>query len=170
MRDGVLIAVGIGVGAAIARSFYRYATCLLLERHAVARSQSIALTVESAALPVSREEANPTAADGGDAMEPMAESPTTPEERSLALELEPADGATEAGREDAGLELATHNRYSYSAITQRGDYSWPGGKRLAVYFAINLEHFEFGKGMGAKLGGQCAPRVLISRRAATAAV
>ena len=98
-------------------------------------------------------------------MEATAESPTTPEQ-NLALELE--DGATEAEHTDAGLELATHNRYLYSAITQRDDYSWPGGKRLAVYFAINLEHFEFGKGMGAKLGGQCASIVPIARCAATA--
>ena len=88
-------------------------------------------------------------------IEPKADSPKNPEKVS-ALELEPVEGATEPAQEDLGLELATHNRYSYSAITQRDDYSWPGSKRLAVYFAINLEHFEFGKGMGAKLGGQCA--------------
>ena len=51
------------------------------------------------------------------------------------------------------LALPTHGRYPYSAITERADYAWPGGKRLAVYFAINLEHFAFGEGMGAKLGG-----------------
>jgi hypothetical protein len=102
-------------------------------------------------------------------MEPKADSPITPKKCS-ALELEPAGGATgEPAQEDLGLELATHNRYSYSAITQRDNYSWPGGKRLAVYFAINLEHFEFGKGMGAKLGGQCARLVPIARRDMTTA-
>jgi allantoinase len=29
--------------------------------------------------------------------------------------------------------LRTHGRYDYSNITRRPDYSWPGGKRLAVY-------------------------------------
>eukprot|EP01050_Picozoa_sp_SAG11_P030827 SAG11_NODE_9290_length_925_cov_1.215496_2_plen_62_part_00 len=46
-------------------------------------------------------------------------------------------------------------RYTYSAISERKDYSWPGGTRLAVYFALNLEHFAYGEGLGAKLGGWC---------------
>jgi allantoinase len=46
-----------------------------------------------------------------------------------------------------------HGRYPYTAISDRADYSWPEGKRLAVYIAVNLEHFAFGEGMGAKLGG-----------------
>jgi peptidoglycan/xylan/chitin deacetylase (PgdA/CDA1 family) len=48
--------------------------------------------------------------------------------------------------------LKSHGRYSYSAITKRPDYRWPGGKRLAVYLGFNLEHFEFGSGLGASLG------------------
>ena len=48
--------------------------------------------------------------------------------------------------------LKAHGRYGYSAITRRPDYSWPGGKRLAVYLGFNLEHFEFGSGLGATLG------------------
>ena len=48
--------------------------------------------------------------------------------------------------------LKSHGRYGYSAITRRPDYSWPGGKRLAVYLGFNLEHFEFGSGLGAALG------------------
>jgi len=44
--------------------------------------------------------------------------------------------------------LRTHGRYDYSPITRRADYSWPGGARLAVHFALNLEHFAFGEGMG----------------------
>jgi peptidoglycan/xylan/chitin deacetylase (PgdA/CDA1 family) len=48
--------------------------------------------------------------------------------------------------------LKSHGRYPYSAITRRRDYSWPGGKRLAVYLGFNLEHFEFGAGLGAALG------------------
>jgi allantoinase len=45
-----------------------------------------------------------------------------------------------------------HGRYEYSAIHQRRDYSWPGGKRLAVYIGFNVEHFDFGDGLGAALG------------------
>ena len=45
-----------------------------------------------------------------------------------------------------------HGRYPYSAITRRPDYHWPGKKRLAVYLGFNLEHFEFGSGLGAALG------------------
>ncbi|HXQ50062.1 MAG TPA: polysaccharide deacetylase family protein [Stellaceae bacterium] len=47
------------------------------------------------------------------------------------------------------LKLPTHGRYDYSAIETRRDYSWPGGKRLAVYVAINIEHFAFRAGRGA---------------------
>ena len=48
--------------------------------------------------------------------------------------------------------LPTHGRYPYSAITRRPDYSWPGGRRLAVYIGFNIEHFAFGEGLGAALG------------------
>lgn len=46
------------------------------------------------------------------------------------------------------MKLKTHGRYDYSAITERKDYSWPGGKRLAVHFSLNVEHFSFGDGLG----------------------
>ncbi|MEP7298819.1 MAG: polysaccharide deacetylase family protein [Burkholderiales bacterium] len=45
--------------------------------------------------------------------------------------------------------LATHGRFGYSAIHQRADWHWPGGKRLAVYIGFNIEHFAFGEGLGA---------------------
>lgn len=48
--------------------------------------------------------------------------------------------------------LKTHGRYAYSAITRRRDYNWPGKKRLAVYIGFNVEHFDFGAGLGAALG------------------
>ena len=48
--------------------------------------------------------------------------------------------------------LKTHGRYPYSAISRRADYSWPDGKRLAVYLGFNIEHFDFGAGLGAALG------------------
>jgi allantoinase len=44
--------------------------------------------------------------------------------------------------------LRSHGRYDYSAITRRPDYSWPGGRRLAVHICLNVEHFAFGEGLG----------------------
>ena len=59
------------------------------------------------------------------------------------------------------MQLNHHGRYPYSAITQRADYSWPEGQRLAVYIALNLEHFAFGEGIGAELApGGPQPDVL----------
>jgi allantoinase len=47
--------------------------------------------------------------------------------------------------------LPTHGRYDYSNITTRPDYTWPGGHRLAVYLALNIEAFTFGTGKGAAI-------------------
>ncbi len=59
------------------------------------------------------------------------------------------------------LQLASQSRYAYSPITQRPDYSWPGGKRLAVYVAINLEQYSFGEGLREELvSGGHEPDVL----------
>ncbi|HEX7386734.1 MAG TPA: polysaccharide deacetylase family protein [Castellaniella sp.] len=44
--------------------------------------------------------------------------------------------------------LDTHRRYQYSAICDRPTYEWPGGKRLALHFSLNIEHFIFGAGIG----------------------
>lgn len=44
--------------------------------------------------------------------------------------------------------LKTHGRYDYSAIARRRDYAWPGERRLAVHFSLNVEHFAFGEGLG----------------------
>lgn len=49
------------------------------------------------------------------------------------------------------MTLRTHDRYDYQAINDRVDFCWPEGKRLAVYIALNLEHFAFGEGLGAEL-------------------
>jgi peptidoglycan/xylan/chitin deacetylase (PgdA/CDA1 family) len=55
----------------------------------------------------------------------------------------------------------SHGRYLYSPITERPAYDWPGGKRLAVYLALNLEWFSFGEGLGAELApGGPQPDVL----------
>ncbi len=59
------------------------------------------------------------------------------------------------------MPLAAHDRYAYSGIAERPVYDWPGGRRLAVYLAINLEHFAFGEGLGAELAaGGPQPDVL----------
>jgi len=47
--------------------------------------------------------------------------------------------------------LRDHGRYPYSPIPDRPVYDWPGGRRLAVYVALNLEVFAFGEGLGAEL-------------------
>jgi peptidoglycan/xylan/chitin deacetylase (PgdA/CDA1 family) len=57
--------------------------------------------------------------------------------------------------------LRSHGRYDYSGISERADYAWPEGRRLAVYLGINLEHFAFGEGLGAELApGGPQPDVL----------
>lgn len=58
--------------------------------------------------------------------------------------------------------LADHGRYPYRPIEGRdGPQSWPGGKRLAVYIALNVEVFAFGEGLGAELApGGPQPDVL----------
>jgi peptidoglycan/xylan/chitin deacetylase (PgdA/CDA1 family) len=48
--------------------------------------------------------------------------------------------------------LPSHNRFEYSALPKRPDYSWPGGKRLAMYVALNIETFGFGMEFGPVLG------------------
>lgn len=47
--------------------------------------------------------------------------------------------------------LEDHGRYAYSSIDSRPVYDWPGGKRLAVYIAMNIEVFRYGKGKGAAI-------------------
>jgi len=46
------------------------------------------------------------------------------------------------------LKLPGHGRYPYSAITRRTPYDWPGGRRLAFYIGLNIEHFAFMAGRG----------------------
>lgn len=43
--------------------------------------------------------------------------------------------------------LPTHGRYGYSPIHGREQYTWPNGKRLAVYFAVGIEEYIFGEGL-----------------------
>ena len=46
------------------------------------------------------------------------------------------------------IKLPHHARYDYSPITERKDYNWPGGKRLALCITTNIECFAFGRGRG----------------------
>ena len=41
-----------------------------------------------------------------------------------------------------------HSRYDFVPLTERKDYSWPSGKRLAFCITTNVEVFAFGKGRG----------------------
>ncbi|MFM9857630.1 polysaccharide deacetylase family protein [Pseudoxanthobacter sp. M-2] len=43
--------------------------------------------------------------------------------------------------------LRTHGRYDYSPITDRPDYVWPNGARLALYVGLGIEDYAFGEGM-----------------------
>jgi len=59
------------------------------------------------------------------------------------------------------VKLPGHGRYDYEPLRGRPERVWPGGKRLAVYLALNLEHFSFGEGLGAELApGGPQPDVL----------
>jgi peptidoglycan/xylan/chitin deacetylase (PgdA/CDA1 family) len=53
--------------------------------------------------------------------------------------------------EIAGRSPRGHERFRYRGINDRTVYDWPGGKRLAVYLGLNIEHFAFGEGLGAEL-------------------
>jgi peptidoglycan/xylan/chitin deacetylase (PgdA/CDA1 family) len=57
--------------------------------------------------------------------------------------------------------MTGHGRYDYSPVRGRPFYRWPNGTGLAVYIAVNLEHFAFGEGLGAELApGGPQPDVL----------
>ena len=57
--------------------------------------------------------------------------------------------------------MPRHGRYDYTPIKGRPQFEWPGGRRLAVYMAVNLEVFAFGEGLGAELApGGPQPDVL----------
>ena len=54
------------------------------------------------------------------------------------------------------MKLPAHNRYDYVPIHRRPQYEWPGGARLAVTFNNNIEHFDFGAGLGSDSTGAAA--------------
>ena len=47
---------------------------------------------------------------------------------------------------DMRRPLRSHGRFDYQPITERSLPPWPGGRGLAVYVALNLEHYAFGEG------------------------
>jgi allantoinase len=49
------------------------------------------------------------------------------------------------------MTLRQHGRYPYSPIVDRPVWDWPGGRRLAVYIAVNVEVFPFGEGLAPDL-------------------
>jgi len=53
--------------------------------------------------------------------------------------------------------LKSPERFSYSAINRRPKYAWPDGKRLALYVAVNIEHFPFGEQGGPDLDRATQP-------------
>jgi peptidoglycan/xylan/chitin deacetylase (PgdA/CDA1 family) len=55
------------------------------------------------------------------------------------------------GTFDVMKALPTHGRYDHSAITRRPRFQWPNERRLAVYFALGIEHYAFGEGMSENL-------------------
>lgn len=53
--------------------------------------------------------------------------------------------------------LPSHDRFTYSGIDTRTSFSWPEGKSLALYIAVNLEHFPFGVAGGIDLDRETRP-------------
>lgn len=59
--------------------------------------------------------------------------------------------------------LASHDRYLYAPLPERPRLFWPGGKGLAFYIALNIEHYAFGEGLTEDLvPGMSQPDVLNS--------
>lgn len=56
------------------------------------------------------------------------------------------------------ITLAKHNRYRYSPIPERPDFTWPEGKRLAVCICNNIEIFSFLSGLGSDSASLTAPQ------------
>jgi peptidoglycan/xylan/chitin deacetylase (PgdA/CDA1 family) len=47
--------------------------------------------------------------------------------------------------------LRAHGRFGYEPIVGRRQFEWPEGRRLALYVALNLEHYAFGEGLTEQL-------------------
>ena len=53
--------------------------------------------------------------------------------------------------------LKTHGRFDCSPFNLRPKFTWPDGRRLAVYLALNIEHFPYGEPVGVDLDRQTLP-------------
>ncbi len=58
--------------------------------------------------------------------------------------------------------MINNPRYEFSSISEREDFRWPGGKKIAAYLAINIEWFSFGEGKGASLIRSVAPEAIVN--------
>ena len=55
-------------------------------------------------------------------------------------------------------KLKKHNRYGYSPLPERPDFTWPDGKRLALCICNNIEVFSFLDGLGSDSASVTAPQ------------
>ena len=53
--------------------------------------------------------------------------------------------------------LKTHGRFPCIPFRGRPDFRWPGDRRLAVYLAVNVEHFPYGEPVGIDLDRPTLP-------------
>ncbi len=53
--------------------------------------------------------------------------------------------------------LKSHGRFGCWPFKLRPDFQWPDGKRLALYLAVNVEHFPYGEPGGIDLDRQTLP-------------
>lgn len=53
--------------------------------------------------------------------------------------------------------LDSHGRFPHSDLPTRPKFTWPQGKKLAVYVAVNIEHFPYGVQCGVDLDRQTLP-------------
>jgi allantoinase len=60
------------------------------------------------------------------------------------------------------MKLPSHGRYDYVPITRRPVYDWPEGKRLAVFFCSNIEHFAYRVGLGTDAAGPAAAQTQVN--------
>lgn len=56
------------------------------------------------------------------------------------------------------ITLQKHHRYDYTPITERPQFTWPDGKRLAVCICNNIEVFSFLSGLGSDSASIGAPQ------------
>ncbi len=56
------------------------------------------------------------------------------------------------------IDLKTHDRFGFSALPDRPDFSWPEGRRLAVCICNNIEVFSYLDGLGSDSAQVGAPQ------------